>query len=233
MTPRDPQAAEEATRFKIIACDALRDEVLQVSDGVEVEFCEAKLHDDADRLRATLNEHIAATPGSRTILLAYGRCCNGTTGLEAGSHRLVLPAVDDCISLLLGSREHYLKEFSQSPGTYYYTRGWIDYISDPYQTYLKLVPKYGEEKARRLSRLELANYTRFALIDTGSYPLEDYEPYVRTVGAFYGIPVEQLSGSLRLLDKLVKGPHDEEFLTIEPGMRLDEKMFWALDSLKA
>lgn len=218
-------------RPKVIACDALRDEVLHVSDGMEVEFCAAKLHDDPDRLRTTLNERIAATPGSRTILLAYGRCCNGTAGLEAGSHRLVLPAVDDCISLLLGSRDRYLNEFRQCPGTYYYTRGWIDYISDPYQTYLKLVPKYGEEKARSLSQLELANYARLALIDTGSYPLHEYESYVRTVGAFYGIRDVHLRGSLRLLHKLVRGPHGEEFLVVEAGMRLEEKMFWALESL--
>jgi len=127
--------------MKMIACGALRDEALSIAGDIEVEFCEGCVHDHPDVLRSTLEERIAATPGDSTILLLYGRCCNGTVGLHAGSHRLVLPAIDDCISLLLGSRERYVREFSEHPGTYYYTRGWIEEVDDPYQIYLKLVPK--------------------------------------------------------------------------------------------
>jgi len=219
-----------AKGMKVIACGALRDEALAVAGDLEVEFCEGRLHDRPDVLRLTLQQRIAATPGNSTILLLYGRCSNGLVGLRAGSHRLVLPAVDDCISLLLGSREEYLKEFTSFPGTYYYTRGWIEEIDDPYQVYLKLVPKYGEQRAAELSRLELANYTRVALVDTGTYPLEKYEPYVRQVSAFYDLPLHRLSGSLRLVEKLVHGPHDKEFIVVERGGVLDERFFWELDS---
>ncbi len=45
---------------------------------------------------------------------------------------------------------------------------------------------------------------------------------------FYELPLEYLSGSLRLLEKLVHGPHDEEFLVVEPGEELAESRFWAL-----
>jgi hypothetical protein len=213
---------------KIIACETLRDEYSRVAPHVEVEFVQGLLHDYPDKLRAELNARIAATPGRRTILLGYGRCSNGTAGLQAGPHRLVLPAVDDCISLLLGSRRRYLQEFAAHPGTYYYTRGWVDYIDDPYQEYLKMVPRRGEQKARRIAQLILANYTRVALIDTGTYPLDQYEPYVAGVAAFYGVSKELLQGSLRLFEKLVHGPHDEEFLVVEPGGVLDENLFWAL-----
>lgn len=66
--------------------------------------------------------------------------------------------------------------------------------------------------------------TLLALIGTGSYPLHEYESYVRTVGAFYSIRYVHLKGSLRLLDKLVGGPHDEEFLIVEAGMRRGENV---------
>jgi hypothetical protein len=215
---------------KIIACETLRDEHTQVAPHLEVEFVQGLLHDYPEKLRAELNTRIAATPGSRTILLGYGRCSNGTAGLEAGPHRLVLPAVDDCISLLLGSRRRYLQEFRAHPGTYYYTRGWVDYIEDPYQEYLKMIPKYGEERAEQIARMILANYTRVALVDTGTYPLDQYEPYVQRVGAFYALPVHRLRGSLRLFQKLVRGPHDDEFIVVEPGGTLDESLFWRLPS---
>jgi hypothetical protein len=214
--------------LKIIACGALRDEVSALAADVEVEYLEGQLHDTPDKLRDALQERIDGTPGSRTILLAYGRCSNGTAGLKAGPHRLVVPAVDDCIAILLGSRDRYLREFSAHPGTYYYTRGWIEDVQDSYQIYLKMVTKYGEEKARMLARMELENYTRVALIDTGSYPVEKYEPYVREVADFFELELERLEGSLRLVEKLLNGPYDDEFFVVEPGGELEETLFWDL-----
>ena len=79
------------TTFKIIACSTIRDEVEALRGDIPVEYLEGFLHDTPDVLRDTINERIAATPGDCTILLAYGRCSNGTAGLVAGAHRLVLP----------------------------------------------------------------------------------------------------------------------------------------------
>jgi hypothetical protein len=218
---------------KIISCEVLRNELELVlaRDGrdLEIEFVDGALHDYPDKLRSALQERIDGTPGERDILLCCGRCSNGTVGLEARGHRLVLPAVDDCISLLLGSRTRYLEEHRAQPGTYYYTRGWVDFIDDPYKEYLQIVPKYGEEKAARLARLILQNYTRVAVIETPGVPgLEDKREYLETVGAFYELPLEQLTGSLRFLEKLVAGPHDEEFIVVERGELLDEPRFWSL-----
>ena len=155
-------------RPKIISCEVLRDEIEHVNPGYEIDFVEGALHDYPDKLRARLQERIDATPGDCPILLSCGRCSNGTVGLRGGAHRLIVPAVDDCISILLGSRQRYLEEHGRQPGTYYYTRGWIDYIEDPYQEYLQMIPKYGEERAAELERMILANYTRVAVIDTGT-----------------------------------------------------------------
>ncbi len=139
----------------------------------------------------------------------------------------MLPAVDDCIAVLLGSRDEYLRQFSGCPGTYYYTRGWIEYIDDPYHEYLEMIPRYGEQKAREIAHLILANYRRVALVDTGTYELADCDEYLRTVCEFYDLPLEVLPGSLRLLEKLVAGaPHDGEFITVAPGEVLEERLFW-------
>jgi hypothetical protein len=214
---------------KIISCGVLRNEIERVAPGHEIEFIDGALHDYPDKMRAELQEHIRATPGSREILLCCGRCSNGTVGLEAGPHRLILPAVDDCIALLLGSRRRYLEEHGKQPGTYYYTRGWIDFIDDPYKEYLAIVPKYGEERAARVARMILEHYTRVAFIDTPGVPgLDDARDYLQTVSAFYDLPLEYLTGSLRFIEKLVTGPHDEEFIVVEPGDVLDEPRFWAL-----
>jgi hypothetical protein len=217
------------TNVKIIACKTICDEVESLRGDIEVEYCEGFLHDTPEKLRDTLNERIAATAGDGTILLAYGRCSNGTAGLEAGRHRLVLPAVDDCIAILLGSRMAYKREFAEHPGTYYYTRGWVEELEDPYREYLKMIPRMGEEKARRVAHMMLEAYSRVAIIDTGTYDLAKCESYVQTVADFYGLPVHRLPGSLRLLEKLLRGPHDGEFMIVEPGEILEETRFWELD----
>ena len=218
------------TPFKIIACSTVRDEVEALRGDIPVEYLQGFLHDTPDVLRDTINERIAATPGKCTILLAYGRCSNGTAGLAAGPHRLVLPACDDCIALLLGSRRAYAREFAEHPGTYYYTRGWIEELEDPYREYLKMIPRMGEEKARMVAHMILEAYTRVAVIDTGTYDLVKAQEYVDTVAEFYGLPIANITGSLRLLDKLIHGPHDDEFIVVAPGDVLEEKIFWELDS---
>lgn len=213
----------------IIACATIRDEVESLRGDLPVEYLDGFLHDTPDVLRARLNEAIAAAPDGATVLLAYGRCSNGTAGLVAGSHRLVLPACDDCIALLLGSRNAYRHEFAAHPGTYYYTRGWIEELEDPYREYLRMIPRMGEEKARWAALMMLQAYTRVAIIDTGTYDLAKARAYVDKVAAFYDLPVHMLAGSLRLLEKLIRGPHDEEFVVIEPGGVLEERVFWELD----
>lgn len=218
------------TDLKIIACSTIRDEVDALRGDIPVDYLEGFLHDTPDVLRDKIQERIDATPGDSTILLAYGRCSNGTAELKAGSHRLVLPACDDCISLLLGSRRAYMAEFNEHPGTYYYTRGWIEELEDPYREYLKVVPRMGEEKARMVAMMIMESYTRIAVVDTGTYDLEKAHAYVDTVSKFYDLPVVQLDGSLRLLEKLIRGPHDEEFIVVQPGDTLAEDVFWEMSA---
>jgi len=218
---------------RIVSCEVLRNEIECVLErdgrGLEIEFVDGALHDYPDRLRSALQERIDSTPGDCDIYLACARCSNGTVGLHGGEHRLVLPAADDCISLLLGSRARYLEEHGAQPGTYYYTRGWVDFIEDPYKEYLKIVPKYGEERSARVARMIMEHYTRVAVIETPGVPgLEDKREYLETVSEFYELPLVPLTGSLRFLEKLVAGPHDEEFIVVEPGETLDEPRFWEL-----
>ena len=149
----------EMVSLKIIAGKTICDEIEALRGDIEVEYCEGFLHDTPEKLRETLNERIRQTPGDGTILLGYGRCSNGTAGLEAGRHRLVIPACDDCIALLLGSRRTYQQEFKEHPGTYYYTRGWIEELEDPYREHPRMIPRMGEQKIRMVAHMMLEKAT--------------------------------------------------------------------------
>ena len=78
----------------------------------------------------------------------------------------------------------------------------------------------------------MEHYTRVAVIQTpGVRGLEDKRD-VPGDGerASTTCRLEDLTGSLRFLEKLVSGPHDEEFIVVEPGDQLDESRFWELSS---
>jgi hypothetical protein len=79
------------------------------------------------------------------------------------------------------------------------------------------VELYGEEKARRLMGQVLKNYTRLALIDTGQYELERYRDYSRRTAARFGLRYEEIPGSDVLIEKLLHGPWDGDFVIAHPG----------------
>ena len=65
----------------------------------------------------TLQEKIdASRKGKGTILLGYGLCSRAVVGLRSEKCSLVVPCVDDCIGIFLGSREAYLKQAKAEPG---------------------------------------------------------------------------------------------------------------------
>ncbi|HZL04222.1 MAG TPA: DUF1638 domain-containing protein, partial [Coriobacteriia bacterium] len=97
----------------VIACATVIEEMSPfLPSGVGRRTLDFGLHTDPDRLRATLQATIAevaasAPAGSEepiTIILGYGLCSQGVVGLRAEGCRLVIPRVDDCIALFLGSR---------------------------------------------------------------------------------------------------------------------------------
>ena len=176
------------------------------------------LHVNPKRLQSALQENIDASAKSfNTILLGYGLCSQAVVGIRANNCTLVVPKVDDCIAIFLGSDKAYKKQYRAEPGTYYLTKGWIEVGDSPFSEYERTVEKYGEEKARYLMSRILNNYTRLALINTGQFELERYREYCRHAAERFGLRFEEIPGSSILIQKLLNGPWDEEFVVAQPG----------------
>ncbi len=208
----------DGSEARIIACATVAEELLHL--GVEEErlkVLDFGLHIFPDRLREALKEEIDSIPGDGDILLGYGLCSNALLGLSSASHRLVAPRVDDCIALFLGSRAEHRRRLSEEPGTYFLTKGWVEAADLPYHEYLRMVERFGEERARRLSRVMLANYTRVMLIDTGNYRVEEYREFARRMADLFELGYEEVRGSNRMLTGLLDGAWGEEFVVLEPG----------------
>lgn len=214
-------------RAKIIACETVGEELRNlIPDDMPCKFLEFGLHLTPEKLNAVLQNEIDETREDvDTILFGYGMCAKGTIGLEARDFRLVIPRVDDCIALFLGSRAEYARQCRKAPGTFYLTKGWIECGDDPYTEYLKLREKYGDEKAYRIEKTFIRNYTRLALINTGNYDLEKCREYARRVAEFFGLAFEEIPGANVLIRKLIAGDWDEDFVIVEPGGRVRYDMF--------
>jgi hypothetical protein len=208
-----------ATRTKVIACATVIEEMLPLlPPGVDYRVLDFGLHVNPEALKRILQEAVDAwATSAETILLGYGLCSQAVVGLRANDCTLVVPKVDDCIAIFLGSGEAYKAQFRTEPGTYYLTKGWIEAGDSPFDEYDSLVEQYGEKKARWLMGKILKNYTRLALINTGQYELERYRDYSRRTAERFGLRYEEIPGSNTLIKKMLHGPRDDEFVVARPG----------------
>jgi len=220
-------------RTKIIACPTVGEELKPLlPDAYTLEMLEYGLHNVPANLHEQLQAAIDATgPEYGTILLGYGLCANAILRLESRRFRLVIPRADDCITLFLGSRQEYIRQLSLAPGTFFLTRGWIECGEDPYTEYCSLRTKYGHEKAFKIARRYIQNYTRLALIDSGSCISEAYRKYARMVADYFSLAYEEIPGSNGLLERLINGAWSAGFVVVPPGEVVQYDMFYGSSDL--
>lgn len=207
------------SRTKVIACATVIEEMLPLMPSdMAYEVLDFGLHLRPENLRDTLQATIdAASTEADAIILGYGLCSMAVVGLKATHCALVVPRVDDCIAIFLGSRAAYKEQSSNEPGTYYLTKGWIEVSDTPFEEHKRLVERYGKERADRMIKLMLKHYTRLAFIDTGQYDQERYRDYARRTAEAFGLRYEEIAGSTTLIKKLLFGPWDDDFVVAQPG----------------
>ena len=229
-------------KLKVIACDVLRREVSWLASRspcyVDVSFLPQGLHATPDKLRALLSEEIEkANQGlpymheEKTfydyIILVYGLCDNSIVNLSGSRTPLVVPRAHDCITLLLGSKERYRELFDSSPGTYWYSRGWIECSLQPgEERYTKTLKsyeeKYGKDNADYLMEMEqgwFKSYKRAFFIDWEELGnSEYYRSYTKKCAEYLKWTYQEEKGSPALMEKLLSGIFDnDEVLVIPPG----------------
>jgi hypothetical protein len=204
---------------KVLACATVIEEMLPLMpEGMAYEVLDFGLHLVPSNLKSKLQEAIdASCRDFNTIMLGYGLCSMALVGLHANGCTLVTPRVDDCIAIFLGSLQSYQEQAKKAPGSYYLTKGWIEVADTPFDEYERMVSQYGQDRADRLMKTMLKNYTRLVYIDTGHGDKQPYVDYARKTADRFNLRFEELPGSNRLVLKMLSGPWDEEFLVVPPG----------------
>ncbi|MBM4079285.1 MAG: DUF1638 domain-containing protein, partial [Planctomycetes bacterium] len=234
-------------KLKVVACGVF-DRELRLLAGksqnrIEVELLDAGLHARPHELRLRAQDAIdrASREGSYdAVVLVYGLCGRGISGLIARTIPVVVPRVHDCVSLFLGSRDEYRRQFAAHPGTMYMTSGWFEKKVHPktpkpadhqkrenleaHPKFREYAAKYGEDNAAYIIGFFDSwrrNYTRAAFIEHGLGDSPTYERYTRSMAEEFGWQFAKIPGSLRILDKLVNGQWDaEDVLVVKPGERV-------------
>lgn len=209
----------------ILACNTIRDEfekaALEAGCAHLFRWVESGLHLKPESLKHRLQEELDSITAADRVLLGFGYCGNAVAGLMSRNYELIIPRVDDCISLLLGSRKNR-EHCARSGGVYFLTKGWLEGEANIWKEYQAVLARFGPERTQRVYRRMLAHYRFLGLIDTGAYDLDMLLPLVTEIASKLELETRVLPGSDRYIKKLLTGPWDEdEFIILPQQTRIE------------
>lgn len=228
----------DAKPVVVIACQVLQsmlEQLLPEGLASQVTFMDYGLHRVPGKMTWTLQDAIDSVEEPSLVVLGYGLCGNGLNGIRAGKHTLLVPRADDCIAMLLGSYQAYMREFQSVPGTYYLSKGWLESGSHPLKEYHEYVEKYGPAEAEWLMDQLYQHYKRLVLVAHSQADLDRYRPQAEEVARYcerWGMRYEEILGSDDYVRRLVEAAAalplnrvDGDFLLIPPGGEISQNQF--------
>ncbi len=204
---------------QIICCRSLAPTLEQIlGEDTELTVLDIALHLHPERLRNALLETIADLEApDTTILLGYGLCGRALEGVFSKQSRLVLPKVDDCVGVLLGSRERHKQSLKDHSGRYWLEQSWLDTELDIFKQLYKDLGRVPEKYHDRIVQMTLKHYDRLVLFQQDRDKPEAVA-YCQDMAAKYDMTFERIAKDLNLVKHLLFGPwNPDEFIVLEPG----------------
>ena len=233
----------DPAKTAVLCCTSLAGFLTEAQKRAETAFpvfyLDRKLHVDPKRMREAVLEALGAMPGEiSTVLVAMGFCGGSWEDVPCGRLRIVTPAVDDCISLLLTTDDR--EQFNRKDDTHLYLKD-----PDPKEASFKaLFDRYTADKPAEVAEEIHARWKELFrgvdIVDAGVYDTHTarYEAVAAEDAAFLDVPWAHVPGSVLLLEKMLRGDWDGQFRVWQPGtvVRKPEPYFVcseeALDALK-
>lgn len=213
----------------ILACSALAYYVRAAQNKMKTNYpvieVDRNYHDRPKLLRSLIEEALEKVPeDADTLLIAMGACGNCWEGLT-WKGKIVIPRMDDCVTILLHKDNEWYPNLKK-PGHFYQ----IDEDNDHFlltTIYNKTVEKYGERRAKRICDMMFASYTNVDVVDAGIFDCheEEYVAKMQKEADFIHVPLNFVEGSNRIMEKLVSGEWDKQFIILEPETPIKGKYF--------
>ena len=213
----------------ILVCKNLRHHLEKAQQAMHTDLplieLDTSLHKDPAKMREKILEVVSGISKEYDTVLAAMGFCGGSWRDAPIDRRLVIPRMDDCITMLLTTDDDP-KPNRKEMGCMYLTDNRDDEMTIP-GIRKNLIAKLGEKKGDRVFRIYFRTYSRVGIIDTGQYDsyAPDFLKYADESAALISGTVEHVPGSNRTLDKLVSGQWDSQFLILEPGRTMSDGDF--------
>lgn len=216
-------AREPMKDAAVIACTSLREyvEAAQAKLGTNypVFYLDRKYHRDPVEMREHVLELIARLPaGVRTALVVMGFCGGSWEGVSAPC-RIVMPRVDDCVSLLLQTGDSPKSDLKQPRSLYVRAK---DPADESFRAIFESMTRDADPETKRRYHDDWKRlYDRVFIIDTGLNDCRrpEYFETVKRDADWLEAETEYVPGGTRLIEKLLSGEWDGQFLVLEPGQK--------------
>lgn len=154
-----------------------------------------------------------------TVLVAMG-FCGGSWDDLTFTRTVVIPRVDDCISLLLQTGDDYIPNLKEPGHMYMADMDPNDF--DMGKMFSSLPDFYPEISRDELMRMIFSGYHHLDIVDTGLTDCysEDYVLKAQENADLMQAQLDYVPGSNRLLEKLVSGNWDQQFFIARPGHKI-------------
>lgn len=213
----------EEKKAKLICCKALAHLVDQL-DGyhfAEVVTLDIGLHLSPEKLRTRLLEEVQRIEEEGTdIFLAYGLCGRALEGVVSQKSRLILPMVDDCVGLLLGSRSRHREILAEIPGCFFMESEWLGTEQDIFYQSQRGLENLPEARRGEIVKLTLKHYTTLSLFEHNPDKPQALVQ-CQELASEHGLNFRRLASDLSLLHSLLRAETDNSLLlVVNPGEKI-------------
>ena len=204
----------------IVACRTLESELLLAmnKNGIAhpVLWLESGLHNSPKKLNSKLQETLNSVRAQR-VLAVLGFCGNAVQNIKAGEYELILPRVDDCISLLIGSAKARM-EISDKFAAYFLTEGWLRGERNLWVEYQYSLEKYGKEQAQSIAEEMYRHYRTLGLLDSGAGSIASLIEKTKIIAKTLNLEQKVIPATIAYIEELLVGPWPKDrFVFKSPG----------------
>lgn len=212
----------------ILACSSLKDYVEEAQRKVSSNFPVIYLNRVYHRDPVEMQEHILTAlqklpETTDTVLVAMGYCGGSWEGVESPC-RLVIPKIDDCVSLLLQMGDLPISNLKKAGHLYVREK-------DPsrecfHEIFERLTKKLDAETKERYHNDWKQLYSGIDIMDTGLNDCRrpEYREEVQKDADWLEAELSYVLGGTYLLEKLFAGKWDEQFLVLQKGEKLEKAL---------
>ena len=218
----------------VLGCSSLEAyiDAAQAAAGTDypVVLMDRAYHSEPADMRAHLIAALNDLPEGVTVLAAMG-FCGGSWERLTTPRTLVLPHVDDCITLLMHT-PHRRGVDLKEPGHFYLVNDTQRELA-PETIYEHLREEYGPENGPYIFEDWFRNYTFVDVVDTGLNRCHEpeYVDMAARNAALIRASWQYVPGSNVLLEKLLRGEWDGDFRLFRPGETITAMDFLPPDAL--